>query len=132
MGKWLSFKIMGDGAKDEVLVRETVNYYRVEADGKYYTIDKNTDSDKAYNIGGDEGKIFFRTKIHQITIAKPNRKDRRNMRKFYSKLTKGKVSKKNLEILNKMKNEAIENPEASVEDVKKEVAENMNIALENK
>lgn len=132
MGKWLSFKIMGDGMRDEVVVRETVNYYRVEADGKYYTIDKNTDSNQAYNIGGDEGKIFFRTKIHQITIAKPNRKDRRNMRKFYSKLTKGKVSKKNLEILNKMKNEAIENPEASVEDVKKEVAENMNIALENK
>lgn len=132
MTRWISFKIMGEGMRDEVTVRENVNDYRVEADGKYYYINKTEESNNAYNTGGNDGKIFFRNKVHSITIARPNRKDRRNMRKFYSKLTKGKVSKKSLEILKQMKNEAIENPESTVEDVRKEVADNMNNALENK
>lgn len=130
---WLDEKIMNN-KRDNIIVKLGINQLRINFYEKYYYISKTEDSVKAYD---SENVEFFVDKINTIQRTKPNRKVRRANTKMYKKYMNliKKASKKNAdvisnEICDKIASEnAINNPESTIEEIKSETKDNIKNAL---
>jgi len=133
---WLEEKII-DNSRDKLTVKLGIDTIRINFYDKYYYVPKTQDSIKAFN---EENVEFFVERVNSIQKAKPNRKTRRANTKFYNKMmnkikSQSKKNAKNIsnEISEKISEHMINNPDATLEDIKLETKDNLaNVLVEEK
>lgn len=130
MGKWENKKILGERTGNEIIVEEGINQFRLTYGGKWYYILKDENSKEGFEAGD---YTTFLHRIEELNKKKSSRKDRKRAQQYYNRLLK-KIKNKSVidgkEIAeNIVETAKISDPESNLEDVKKEVGENVKKAL---
>jgi len=119
MGRWLETKEF-DGMRLNV----GIDIIRVNFSGKSYDLIKNKDSIVALN---EANVSFFKNKIEEINMQRPNRKTTRQQMKQWKKMIRGRKKTKNINgDIPVIETKMINDPNSTQEDVAKETRENLN------
>lgn len=130
MTSWNNKKTLGTMVGNQIIVEEGDLEYRVTYGGKWYYVNKDEESIEGFIA---EDYTTFLHRIEELNKRKPTRKERRKYEQRYKRIMnkiQNQAKNKANEVGDLISEDSINNPDASIEEIKEEVVTNIRKALD--